>query len=94
MSDISTENLLESLFDGVYYVDLNRRITVWNSAAERLRVFIERSFLTTKEERLKVTVSIGATLVCRDDQQQTVLERADHLMYVSKNEGRNGVTCG
>jgi PAS domain S-box-containing protein len=36
MSDIPPEKLLESLFDGVYYVDRQRRITYWNKAAERI----------------------------------------------------------
>jgi len=29
-------NVLESLTDGVYFVDLNRQVTFWNKAAERL----------------------------------------------------------
>jgi diguanylate cyclase (GGDEF)-like protein/PAS domain S-box-containing protein len=36
MHNISYENLLESLFDGVYFVDLNRTISYWNKAAERI----------------------------------------------------------
>jgi PAS domain S-box-containing protein len=30
------KNLLDNLNDGVYFVDLNRRITYWNQGAERL----------------------------------------------------------
>ena len=37
MTDISHEQLLESLFDGVYYVDSERKIVFWNRAAERIR---------------------------------------------------------
>lgn len=36
MADISYETLLESLFDGVYFVDLNRKILIWNNGAERI----------------------------------------------------------
>ena len=36
MTEISHETLLESLFDGVYYVDLDLRIVVWNKGAERI----------------------------------------------------------
>ncbi len=32
MGEVSHEELLENLFDGVYYVDLNRRISFWNKA--------------------------------------------------------------
>lgn len=36
MIQISAEKLLDSMFDGVYFVDLDRRITYWNNAAERI----------------------------------------------------------
>lgn len=34
--DAFHKNLLDNLFDGVYYVDRTRRITYWNRAAERV----------------------------------------------------------
>ncbi len=36
MHQISGEKLLDNLFDGVYFVDPDRRITFWNSSAERI----------------------------------------------------------
>ncbi|WP_026836296.1 sensor domain-containing diguanylate cyclase [Limisalsivibrio acetivorans] len=38
MSDFKNihESLLENLYDGVYYVDMDMRITYWNRAAERI----------------------------------------------------------
>jgi len=36
MSEPSYEQLLESLFDGVYYVDRDKVIRFWNKAAERI----------------------------------------------------------
>lgn len=36
MNNISSEKILDSLFDGVYFVDSERRITYWNAAAERI----------------------------------------------------------
>lgn len=36
MDDNSFEDLIENLFDGVYYVDGERTITYWNAAAERI----------------------------------------------------------
>lgn len=64
------------------------------SAAERLRIFIEQSFLMAAGERLMVTASLGATLVCAEDSLESIVERADRLMYASKTAGRNRVQCG
>lgn len=36
VTDHVHEQLLESLFDGVYYVDTDRQIVYWNKAAERI----------------------------------------------------------
>ncbi len=36
MDEISSDQLLDSLFDGVYFVDANRCITYWNNGAERI----------------------------------------------------------
>lgn len=36
MDKIPYEMLLENLFDGVYFVDLNNRILIWNKGAERI----------------------------------------------------------
>ena len=36
MEENSFEDLIENLFDGVYYVDRNRTITYWNAGAERI----------------------------------------------------------
>jgi PleD family two-component response regulator len=39
-----------------------------------------------------VTVSIGATLIHEKDTLESLIERADGLMYQSKQNGRNRVT--
>lgn len=67
---------------------------VFNKLAERIRIFVERSFMTTGDERLNVTVSIGATLAVTGDTPETIILRADALMYESKTAGRNKVTIG
>ncbi|MEI6206024.1 MAG: GGDEF domain-containing protein [Desulfuromonadales bacterium] len=64
------------------------------SAAERIRRFIENSFMMAGDEQLAVTASLGGTLVKPDDTLEKIVERADSLMYVSKTSGRNKVTCG
>ena len=40
MMTISGDKLLDSLFDGVYFVDLDRRITYWNAGAERISGYL------------------------------------------------------
>lgn len=62
------------------------------SVSERIRVLIESSFLLVGEEKVHVTVSIGATLSRPDDTVETIVNRADRLMYLSKSSGRNRVT--
>jgi diguanylate cyclase (GGDEF)-like protein len=41
---------------------------------------------------LRVTVSIGAALARQDESLESLVDRADHLMYQSKRKGRNTVT--
>jgi diguanylate cyclase (GGDEF)-like protein/PAS domain S-box-containing protein len=62
------------------------------SMAERLRMLVEQSFLMVAEGALSVTISIGGTLAKPTDTAETLLERADRLLYHSKAAGRNRVT--
>ena len=63
-------------------------------AAEKVRTLVEFSRLDMIEQGLAVTVSIGATLLRRGDTPETLVHRADRLMYRSKQSGRNRVTIG
>jgi len=63
------------------------------NVSEKLRALIERASLKKGEESLKVTISIGSTLFQPEDTIDTVINRADALLYRSKSEGRNKVTC-
>jgi diguanylate cyclase (GGDEF)-like protein/PAS domain S-box-containing protein len=60
--------------------------------AERLRVLVEASSLVIKGETLSVTISVGATMGLPGDTEQSVVDRADRMLYRSKKEGRNRVT--
>ncbi len=60
----------------------------------RLRMLVDSSYIQTASDRLHVSISIGATLVCDDDRMDTVVKRADTLMYESKRSGRNRLTMG
>jgi len=61
-------------------------------AAERVRMFIERSFLMIDGEKLSFTASLGATLALPEDTPESLVARADALMYRSKEAGRNRVS--
>lgn len=62
------------------------------SIADKLRSLVERSLFLEGGDEIRVTVSVGATLARPDDTAETVVRRADHLMYRSKRAGRNRVT--
>lgn len=65
-----------------------------HALGSRLRSLIERAYILYKNEKLYVTVSIGATLVTGTDTLETLIKRADTLLYQSKAAGRNCVTYG
>jgi len=60
----------------------------------RLRLLIENSYMIHENEKLHVTVSIGATVVNEKDTIDSLIKRADTLLYKSKAAGRNCVTIG
>jgi diguanylate cyclase (GGDEF)-like protein/PAS domain S-box-containing protein len=60
----------------------------------RLRMLFENSYISHKEQRLHVTVSMGATMVKDNDSLESLVKRADTLMYESKKAGRNRLTLG
>lgn len=63
--------------------------------AERIRGLVENTNVTTETgERLKVTISVGVTVVKNEDKLETIVKRADELMYKSKENGKNRVTSG
>jgi len=61
---------------------------------ERIRILVENSTLKVDETELKVTISIGATMVKSEDDFESIIKRADELMYQSKENGRNRCTIG
>ena len=62
--------------------------------AERNRMLVENSDLALGSELIRVTVSVGATLISDDDTMESLIKRADKLMYKSKNNGRNRTSFG
>lgn len=66
----------------------------FQAIAEKVRTLVEHSRLDVNGRGLVVTVSIGGTLLSPGDTPELVVQRADELMYLSKQAGRNCVTIG
>ncbi|MFH2065605.1 MAG: sensor domain-containing diguanylate cyclase [Pseudomonadota bacterium] len=60
----------------------------------RVRRLVENAFITYDGKTLQVTISVGATLVCENDTMESLVKRADKLLYTSKAAGRNCLTIG
>ena len=71
---------------------VNMDPTALANTAERIRRLVEHSSLTTDDGSLSVTVSIGAVLSQADDTMDSLLKKADQLMYRSKMDGRNRIS--
>ncbi len=62
------------------------------SVAERLRVMVQQSSISLGKDYVRATVSIGAAQAINGDDAESILDRADKLMYKSKEAGRNCTT--
>lgn len=62
------------------------------SVAQKLRALVAQSELRTAVGPVAVTVSVGGTQARPDDDLDTLLRRADQLMYSSKRQGKNRIT--
>jgi diguanylate cyclase (GGDEF)-like protein/PAS domain S-box-containing protein len=62
--------------------------------ALKLLALTERARLDLKDQKVSVTISVGATLSRAGDTLDEITRRADALMYESKNNGRNRATFG
>lgn len=61
--------------------------------AERMRALVGAMRIPVGDGELQVTISLGVTVV-GNESGHVALERADRLMYASKESGRNRVTAG
>ncbi len=79
---------------GEEFIGLIRNIELQDleHLANRVRVLIGSAFLIHENRKLQVNVSIGATLMNLEDTLDSLLRRADALLYQSKKNGRNCVT--
>ena len=60
--------------------------------AEKIRVLISGTEIMYNQEQVSVTASLGVTIARDDDTIETVVGRADSLMYESKNKNKNCVS--
>jgi diguanylate cyclase (GGDEF)-like protein/PAS domain S-box-containing protein len=81
------DEFMAILYDVKDVTDLRR-------IATKLHKAVEYSNLDFASKNLVVTVSVGATLMKPGDSPQSLVRRADDLMYFSKSVGRNLVTVG
>ncbi len=81
---------------GEEFVGVVRNVSPANlkHMGQRLRRLVEKSFLLEAGGKLRVTISIGATMALHDDSLHSLLQRADTLMYQSKGAGKNKLTMG
>ena len=59
---------------------------------EKVRTLVEKSGLPHQGDFLKVTVSVGVTMVRETDTAASIVKRADEALYTSKQTGRNRTT--
>lgn len=81
---------------GEEFIGIIRNITLKDLEVmgNRLRLLIKNSFITHQDQKLAVTISTGATLVQKDDTVESLIKRADTLLYQSKEDGRDRVSIG
>lgn len=70
------------------------KATVLGDMAERCRLMIAQSSVANGPTQVSTTASIGATFLNDNDSMESVIQRADALMYESKRSGRDRTTVG
>jgi len=62
--------------------------------SERLLILLNKSAVPIDDNYINIPVSIGATMAGSRDTDETLIKRADALMYASKQKGGNQITYG
>jgi len=62
------------------------------TAAQRVLNLVGQSWLMVGDVRVSVTVSLGAAMAREGDTPSSLVARADRLMYLSKERGRNTIS--
>jgi len=73
-----------------FLIVLNRiDIATCQEIGNRILKLVSSNQLFYKGESLKVTMSIGSTMYYKNDTPETLINRADKALYISKNNGKN-----
>jgi len=78
-------------FVGIYTITKNYEAPI---VGEKFRMLVGNTEVVHNEEALSISVSVGVTVVRQGDTIQSIVDRADQLMYESKKNGKNRVTAG
>ena len=98
VADVFIENSrpfdLFGRWGGEEFIGIIRNISGMNLSklGEKMRSLVEKSGISADGKKLNVTISIGATMVKNEDSIETLINRADRLLYESKKSGRNRIT--
>lgn len=63
------------------------------SIGERLRSLVGKTYINVDGKNIGITLSVGAAIANDEDTPVSILKRADMLMYLSKENGRNCLTA-
>ena len=69
----------------------NAREEPLQATGNRLRALVERSTISVEDETIGVTVSVGGVMCRPGEDVENLIQRADHLLYEAKANGRNCV---
>jgi diguanylate cyclase (GGDEF)-like protein/PAS domain S-box-containing protein len=64
------------------------------TTAQRLLAVLNASTVHVNESCIQIGASLGVTMARAGDTNETLIKRADALMYASKQKGRNQITYG
>lgn len=80
-------------YGGEEFVVLLHRTTLEGArlVAEQIRNHVEPLQLEFKKQTLTVTLSLGATVMRKGDDTESLIKRADESLYMAKDGGRNCV---
>ena len=59
--------------------------------SQRILATVDTNKLLYKEESIHVTVSIGATVIQKDETAEDIIDRADQALYEAKKDGKNRI---
>ena len=76
---------------GIYGIEKESEALI---VAEKFCHMVRNTEVPYEDTPLHVTVSVGITVVRQEDTPQSIVERADALMYESKKNGKDRLTSG